>query len=184
VLFTCSVVLNRIAIQLADAVTRQAQAGKSAIRYELVGGNLPCLWQIAAIRASARRRRNGSTAADIMAAATQPEQPDLGCLVDELCASGRSAEAHHRVALLLSSSSPSRHLSGPAANGLLRRLLRARTPLLTLRLLQAAPFVPSLLTRISSSTWSASGRCSARQGGRRPPGRVEVGTAACGGVRG
>jgi hypothetical protein len=57
-------------------------------------------------------------------------------------------------------------------------------PLLTLRLLQAAPFVPSLLTRISSSTWSASGRCSARQGGRRPPGRVEVGTAACGGVRG
>ncbi|XP_051213670.1 uncharacterized protein [Lolium perenne] len=79
-----------------------------------------------------------------MAAARKPEQPDLGCLVDELCASGRSAEAHHRVALLLSSSSPSRRLHGPAANGLLRRLLRARTPLLTLRLLQAAPFVPSL----------------------------------------
>ncbi|XP_047068860.1 pentatricopeptide repeat-containing protein At3g18020-like [Lolium rigidum] len=79
-----------------------------------------------------------------MAAATQPEQPDLGCLVDELCALGRSAEAHHRVALLLSSSSPWRRLDGPTANGLLRRLLRARTPLLTLRLLQAAPFVPSL----------------------------------------
>ncbi|CAM0907701.1 unnamed protein product [Alopecurus aequalis] len=80
----------------------------------------------------------------MMAAATQPEQPDLGGLVDELCASGRSAEAHHRVALLFSSSSPSRRLDGTTANALLRRLLRARTPLLTLRLLQAAPFVPSL----------------------------------------
>uniref|UniRef100_A0ACD5YZN5 Uncharacterized protein n=1 Tax=Avena sativa TaxID=4498 RepID=A0ACD5YZN5_AVESA len=80
----------------------------------------------------------------MMAAATQPEQPDLGGLVDELCASGRSAEAHHRVALLLSSPSTSRRVGAPTANGLLHRLLRAHTPLLTLRLLQAAPFVPSL----------------------------------------
>ncbi|XP_037483571.1 pentatricopeptide repeat-containing protein At3g18020-like [Triticum dicoccoides] len=80
----------------------------------------------------------------MMAAAPQPEQPDLGGLVDALCASGRSAEAHHRVALLLSSASASRRLDAPTANGLLARLLRARTPLLTLRLVQAAPFVPSL----------------------------------------
>uniref|UniRef100_A0A0D9X2V0 Pentacotripeptide-repeat region of PRORP domain-containing protein n=1 Tax=Leersia perrieri TaxID=77586 RepID=A0A0D9X2V0_9ORYZ len=80
------------------------------------------------------------------AAAAQHEQPDLGILVDALCASGRAAEAHHRVSLLFLSSSaaaPSRH----AADGLLRRLLRAGTPILTLRLVQAAPpaaLVPSL----------------------------------------
>ncbi|KAB8106835.1 hypothetical protein EE612_041339 [Oryza sativa] len=85
------------------------------------------------------------------AAAAQGERPDLGSLVDELCATGRAAEAHHRVSLLFLSSSsaavPSRHLDGRAADGLLRRLLRARKPLLTLRLLQAAPpaaLVPSL----------------------------------------
>uniref|UniRef100_J3LCB8 Pentacotripeptide-repeat region of PRORP domain-containing protein n=2 Tax=Oryza brachyantha TaxID=4533 RepID=J3LCB8_ORYBR len=82
------------------------------------------------------------------AAALQCDQSDLGSLVDALCTSGRSAEAHRRVSLLFfSSSAPSRHLDGRAANSLLRRLLRARTPLLTLRLLQAAPpgaFVPSL----------------------------------------
>ncbi|PNT74579.1 hypothetical protein BRADI_1g17997v3 [Brachypodium distachyon] len=97
----------------------------------------------------------------MMAAAAA--QPDLGGLVDALCASGRSAEAHRRVALLLSSSS--RHLDGRTANGLLRRLLRAGTPLLTLRLLQAAagaaPFAVSLpnhnrlLAHLSSSSSAA-----------------------------
>ncbi|XP_062190134.1 pentatricopeptide repeat-containing protein At3g18020 [Phragmites australis] len=70
-------------------------------------------------------------------------QPDLLHLVDTLCASGRSAEAHHRVSiLLLSSTSPSRS----RLDALLRRLLRARTPFLTLRLVQAAApaLVPSL----------------------------------------
>ncbi|KAL6657173.1 hypothetical protein ACP70R_004953 [Stipagrostis hirtigluma subsp. patula] len=72
-------------------------------------------------------------------------QPELVRLVDALCASGRSAEAHHRVSLLLLSSAPSR-IDARDADALLRRLLRARTPLLTLRLLQvaAAALVPSL----------------------------------------
>ncbi|KAK3126008.1 hypothetical protein QOZ80_7BG0612650 [Eleusine coracana subsp. coracana] len=61
-------------------------------------------------------------------------------LVDTLCASGRAAEAHHRVALLLLSGAASPSLSRSRFDALLRRLLRARTPLLTLRLLQhAAP---------------------------------------------
>ncbi|OEL20209.1 Pentatricopeptide repeat-containing protein [Dichanthelium oligosanthes] len=69
-------------------------------------------------------------------------QPDLLRLVDALCASGRAAEAHHRVSLLLLSTAS--RLDGRAANALLRRLLRSRTPLLTLRLVQAAALVPSL----------------------------------------
>ncbi|KAG8079341.1 hypothetical protein GUJ93_ZPchr0007g6197 [Zizania palustris] len=84
-----------------------------------------------------------SSARTVAAAA----QPDLGRLVEELCASGRSAEAHHRVFLFLFSSATSRRLDGRVANGLLRRLLRGRTPLLTLQLLQATPpaaLVPSL----------------------------------------
>ncbi|ONM26160.1 pentatricopeptide repeat-containing protein At3g18020 [Zea mays] len=58
-------------------------------------------------------------------------------LVDDLCASGRSAEAHRRASLLLLS--PASRLHARAADALLIRLLRARTPLLTLRLLQALP---------------------------------------------
>ncbi|XP_025800552.1 pentatricopeptide repeat-containing protein At3g18020-like isoform X4 [Panicum hallii] len=72
----------------------------------------------------------------------QHQQPGLLRLVDELCASGRAAEAHHRASLLLLSTAS--RLDGRAANALLRRLLRARTPLLTLRLVQAAAIVPSL----------------------------------------
>ncbi|RLN33959.1 pentatricopeptide repeat-containing protein [Panicum miliaceum] len=72
----------------------------------------------------------------------QHQQPDLLRLVDELCASGRAAEAHHRASLLLLSTAS--RLDVRAANALLRRLLRARTPLLTLRLVQAAAIVPSL----------------------------------------
>ncbi|CAN6226551.1 unnamed protein product [Urochloa humidicola] len=70
----------------------------------------------------------------------QYHQPDLLRLVDALCASGRAAEAHHRASLLLLSS----RLDARAADALLRRLLRACAPLLTLRLLQAAALVPSL----------------------------------------
>ncbi|TVU44078.1 hypothetical protein EJB05_03507, partial [Eragrostis curvula] len=70
---------------------------------------------------------------------------DLARLVDTLCASGRSAEAHHRVSLLLlSATSP---LSRSHFDELLRRLLHADTPLLTLRLLQhaaASALAPSL----------------------------------------
>ncbi|GJN10700.1 hypothetical protein PR202_ga28817 [Eleusine coracana subsp. coracana] len=74
------------------------------------------------------------------------ESGNLLRLVDTLCASGRAAEAHHRVALLLFSAVASPSLSRSHFDALLRRLLRARTPLLTLRLLQhAAPaLAPSL----------------------------------------
>ncbi|TKW36473.1 hypothetical protein SEVIR_2G442200v4 [Setaria viridis] len=72
----------------------------------------------------------------------QHQQPDLLRLVDDLCASGRAAEAHHRVSLLLLSAAS--RLDARTADALLRRLLRARTPLLTLRLVQAAALVPSL----------------------------------------
>ncbi|KAF8680647.1 hypothetical protein HU200_045677 [Digitaria exilis] len=68
---------------------------------------------------------------------------DLLRLVDALCASGRAAEAHHRVSLLLLLS-PASRIDARAANALLRCLLRARTPFLTLRLVQAAALVPSL----------------------------------------
>ncbi|KAJ1292395.1 hypothetical protein BS78_02G387800 [Paspalum vaginatum] len=70
------------------------------------------------------------------------QEPDLLRLVDALCASGRSAEAHRRASLLLLSAAS--RLDGRSANALLRRLLRARTPLLTLRLLQVAALAPSL----------------------------------------
>ena len=70
------------------------------------------------------------------------QQPDLLRLLDELCSSGRAAEAHHRASLLLLSTAS--RLDARAANAILRRLLRARTPLLTLRLVQAAAIVPSL----------------------------------------
>ncbi|CAN6206456.1 unnamed protein product [Urochloa humidicola] len=73
----------------------------------------------------------------------QHPPPDLLRLVDALCASGRAAEAHHRASLFLLHSAASR-LYARAADALLRRLLRARAPLLTLRLIQAAALVPSL----------------------------------------
>jgi pentatricopeptide repeat protein len=84
-------------------------------------------------------------------ATVDPPLPSLLRLVDDLCASGRAAEAHRRVSLLLlSSSAASRsrsrsRLDARAADALLRLLLlRARAPLLTLRLIQAAALVPSL----------------------------------------
>ncbi|CAL5061065.1 unnamed protein product [Urochloa decumbens] len=73
---------------------------------------------------------------------SQHHKPDLLRLVDALCASGRAAEAHHRASLFLLSAAP--RIDARAADALLRRLLRARAPLLTLRLLQAAALVPSL----------------------------------------
>jgi pentatricopeptide repeat protein len=77
----------------------------------------------------------------MMIAASQAR--DLARLVDTLCASGRSAEAHRRVSiLLLYTASPL--LSRSRFDALLRRLLRARTPFLTLRLLQQAELAPSL----------------------------------------
>ncbi|WVZ67055.1 hypothetical protein U9M48_016194 [Paspalum notatum var. saurae] len=76
--------------------------------------------------------------------ALQQPQAELLRLVDALCSSGRSAEAHRRASLLLLSAAS--RLDGRAANVLLRRLLRARTPFPTLRLLQhaAAQLAPSL----------------------------------------
>ncbi|KAL6896883.1 hypothetical protein ACP4OV_007455 [Aristida adscensionis] len=82
-----------------------------------------------------------------MSALAQPDQ--LVRLVDALCASGRAAEAHHRVSLLLLSAPSRSRLDRSGADALLRRLLlRGRTPLLTLRLLQVAgpALAPSLPT--------------------------------------
>ncbi|XP_066400575.1 pentatricopeptide repeat-containing protein At3g18020-like [Miscanthus floridulus] len=70
-----------------------------------------------------------------------PDPDHLLRLVDALCASGRSAEAHHRASLLLLS--PACRLDARAADAILRPLLRADTPLLTLRLLQLLPTAPA-----------------------------------------